>query len=182
MAKATPSISQLPVSVAVVIEASKTVIPNITVNPTDTIADVRALVIKMMQQQGNPVLSHNERCLFFLARALNVAAGTGVREMIRDVTPLGTLKIEPGSQLVWTGPVSLKSDQPAKCFVLTYSKEKKEAVDYFSCKKCGINWVCANCVKVCHAGHEVAPYLKAHVPNWACCYCSKKGLCTIDKK
>jgi hypothetical protein len=170
------------VSVTIVIEASKTVLENISVNPTDTIADVRNMVLKLLQTQGNAVVSYNERCLFFLARSLNVAAGTGGREMVRDVTPLGTLKIEPGSQLIWTGPVVLQSDQPAQCFVLTFSKEKKEAVDYFSCKKCKINWVCANCVKSCHAGHEISPYLKAHVPNWACCYCSKKGLCKIDKK
>lgn len=137
--------------------------------------------MKLLEQQGNPVTSHNERCLFFLVRTFE-SAGQNTREMIQEAAPLGTLRMEPGSVLLWTGPVKLKSDVPLQCFALTYNKDKKEAVDYFSCQNCGINWICPSCVKVCHAGHKTAPYLKQHVPNWACCYCTKKNLCKIDGK
>jgi hypothetical protein len=179
LAVAAPSISQLPVQVTVVVEASGTQVGTLIVQPTDTIREVRAGAILRLEQQGNPVLAHSERCLFFLQRAYDLAGAK--RELLPEAQPLGTLKIEPGSVLVWTGDVKLKADQPATCFVLTYSKDKKEPVDYFSCKNCAINWVCSFCVKSCHAGHTIQPYLKAHVPNWACCYCSKKGLCKIDK-
>ena len=176
LAQATPSLAQLPVAVEVVIESSNTR-STITIQPTDSVSEVRQRTLAILEQQGNPVLSFSERCLFFLLRPFSLAN----REMLQEATPLGSLKIEPGSVLLWTGPVKLKSDQPMLCFVLTFDKLKKDPVDYFSCKDCGINWVCAACVKTCHKGHEVGPYLKAHIPNWACCYCSKKGLCSIDK-
>ena len=174
---ATPSVSRLPVAVTVEIENSGARV-ELVLQPSDTVTDVRAVVCKLLDQRGDPVLSQNERCLFFLRRPLESAD----RELLAEGAPLGTLRIEPGSTLIWTGPVRLKSDQPPECFVLKYEKGKKVAVDYFTCKDCNINWVCASCAKFCHKGHKIGPYLKEHVPNWACCYCSKKRLCKIDKK
>lgn len=180
--QAAPSMATLPVTLTVVVEQSGVQVPQIVVQPTDTIKDVRAAVMQKLEKMSNPVMSQNERCLFFLQRAYDVGSAASKKELLTEVTPLGTLKIEPGSVIVWSGDVKLKSDQPAMCFTLTYKKDQKETIDYFSCRNCGINWICPACVKSCHAGHDVTGYLKNHVPNWACCYCSKKNLCKIDKK
>ena len=181
LAVAAPSISQLPVTVTVVVEASNTTVGTLAVQATDTIREVRTAVMGMLERAGNPVMAHTERCLFFLQRSYEVGAAAK-REMLNEAAPLGTLKIEPGSLLLWSGDVKLKRDMPSMCFVLTFDKEHKEPMDYFSCKNCGINWVCPACVRSCHAGHQIVPHLKNHTPTWACCYCSKKGLCKIDKK
>lgn len=67
------------------------------------------------------------------------------------------------------------------CFTLDYDKEAEATVDYFTCDTCRINWVCEQCATSCHTdkGHTVRPYLKNHVPTFACCYCVKRRKCTI---
>ena len=92
---ATPSIANLPVSVTVVVESSGTRIP-LVIQPSESVREVRAQVMARLEAQANPVVSHSERCLFFLQRAL----GSG-REMLNETMPLGALKIEPGSLLLW---------------------------------------------------------------------------------
>lgn len=179
MGKAAPSMAALPVSVTVVVDASKTVVDSVIIKPTDTARELRATIMERLAGLGNPVVSQNERCLFRLQRACDVSSQL---QIVDEVTPLGMLKIEPASKIFWTGDVKLKSDVPALCFSVTYVKDAKQAVDYYSCKQCGINWICSSCAKHCHPGHEVKMYLKAHVPTWACCYCAKKTKCQLLAK
>ena len=179
MGKAAPSMAALPVAVTVIVESSKTVVENVNIKPTDTPREVRAAVIERLAALGNPVVAHSERCLFRLQRACDVSSQL---QILDEMTPLGMLKIEPASRLFWTGDVKLKSDVPALCFSVTFQKDAKQSVDYFACKQCAINWICASCAKHCHVGHEVKMYLKAHVPTWACCYCAKKTKCQLLAK
>ena len=66
--------------------------------------------------------------------------------------------------------------------IVTYTKDGAELYNYFSCKDCKINWVCEQCKDNCHKAHETLPHLQQHRPNFACCYCVKKGLCQIKHK
>ncbi len=62
-----------------------------------------------------------------------------------------------------------------------YRKDDTATYNYFSCKECKMNWICEGCKKGCHdkKGHETLPHVSNHRPNFACCYCMKKGVCQI---
>ena len=86
-----------------------------------------------------------------------------------------------GSLIEFSGNILFKSDEPLKCVTLRYKKDDPEETkfNYYSCRTCGINWVCEWCTKGCHEGHDLLPFMMDHRPTWACCYCVKKGCCKI---
>ena len=85
------------------------------------------------------------------------------------------------STVVFQGRIQFKSDQPLECLTLKYSKDDQQTTyNYWSCKTCGINWVCEWCMKGCHDGHDLLPHVTNHRPTWACCFCVKKNLCKIS--
>ena len=105
----------------------------------------------------------------------------GVEVIIDDpLRPMHLYGLMAGATVYLRGHFVLQSDLADKtCFVERYSKDSPEPehVDYFTCKTCGVNWVCNVCARECHAGHDVSIYIKGHVPTWACCYCWKKCKC-----
>ncbi|CAM9493530.1 unnamed protein product [Phaeothamnion confervicola] len=106
--------------------------------------------------------------------------------------------------------VRLQSELPQPCFAVAYARHAlsahfggggghnsavalvellPETVDYYSCKTCGLNWVCAPCGRACHTsrGHDVRIFQRQHRPTWACCYCFKRsrtcpGSCALDDR
>lgn len=96
--------------------------------------------------------------------------------------PWHTLNLPQGSSVTVEGAMKFKSEKPPECMIVNYRKEGDELYNYFSCKPCKINWVCEQCKDNCHKGHECLPHLQQHRPNFACCYCVKKGLCQIKFK
>jgi len=93
--------------------------------------------------------------------------------------PWQKLNLVNGSTVNIVGEFLFKSEKPAECMTLSYDKAADTTYNYYSCKNCGINWVCEQCKDTCHVGHEILPHLLNHRPNFACCYCVKKGLCKI---
>ena len=96
--------------------------------------------------------------------------------------PWHTLNLPQGSSVTLEGPMKFKSEKPPECMIVGYRKEGAELYNYFSCTDCKINWVCEQCKDSCHKTHDTLPHLQQHRPNFACCYCVKKGLCTIKHK
>lgn len=64
--------------------------------------------------------------------------------------PWQKLNLVNGSTINVLGEFLLKSEKPAECMTLTYDKSSDKTYNYFSCKKCGINWVCETCKDSCH--------------------------------
>lgn len=99
-----------------------------------------------------------------------------------NLAPIATYKLAQGA-ILWIsgGDIKFKSEKAPECMTLTYEKEGDEKYNYFSCKDCAINWICEACKEHCHEklGHECLPHLHDHRPTFACCYCVKKGKCTI---
>jgi len=89
--------------------------------------------------------------------------------------------IPPGSIVELSMPVMYQSQTPKTCFTTEFREGAGQAVDYFSCKDCGLNWICPSCAECCHTakGHTIVPYLTGHVPSYACCYCPKKKKCSL---
>ncbi|CAB1097407.1 unnamed protein product [Ectocarpus sp. CCAP 1310/34] len=88
-------------------------------------------------------------------------------------------RVGAGWALVVDGPVLLKSEEVKPCFAVEFAQHQQQQqehrVDYFSCGACKLNWLCASCAAHCHGGcGDVKPFMLNHLPNWACCYCSKK--------
>lgn len=96
--------------------------------------------------------------------------------------PWHSYNLVQGSTVTIESEYHFKSDKPAECMVCSFDKGSEKTYNYFSCKTCGINWVCEPCREGCHSGHETLPHLKEHKPAFACCYCVKKGFCKIKNK
>ena len=95
------------------------------------------------------------------------------------MVPICNYKIVQGSSLIYDGPISLRSDAPKYCFTYYYEKGAGMSVDYYACAHCKMNWICEACAVECHASHDVKIAIRNHTPNWGCCYCVKRGICTI---
>lgn len=46
---------------------------------------------------------------------------------------------------------------------------------------CVIAGICKSCATSCHVGHALSPFMIAHKPTYAACYCNKKKACLIHK-
>ena len=161
-------------------------IENVNLRPYDTMKELKALVEKQLEIQKNPVLKWgaNIRYVVFgpsLGAAKAVEEAKSAFEIVDEIKPIYELNIASGSRVVVEGTIICESDASKPCITLKFKPEEKKAYDYYSCDKCMINWICEPCAQQCHKDHEVKLYLKAHVPQWACCYCLKKG-CRIQNK
>mmetsp|Transcript_7907 Transcript_7907/g.12244 ORF Transcript_7907/g.12244 Transcript_7907/m.12244 type:complete len:98 (-) Transcript_7907:13-306(-) len=86
-----------------------------------------------------------------------------------------------GTTVVLRGTFQFKSEAPLECLTFNFKKDdpEEQKYDYFSCKDCGVNWVCEWCRDGCHQGHTLLTHISNHRPTYACCHCVKKGLCKI---
>jgi len=53
-------------------------------------------------------------------------------------------------------------------------RDENTTTDYYRCETCSLNWICSECSKCCHEGHQLSVYMMNHSPSWNCCYCYKK--------
>ncbi|CAM6005465.1 unnamed protein product [Sphagnum balticum] len=67
-------------------------------------------------------------------------------------------------------------------FCFTYGWEKNKITNFYSCKDCGVKWICENCSLLCHKDHSTVLQLKDHKSDWACCYCVTKCHCQALNK
>jgi len=168
--KSSPAPQFLPVSVDIFIEDKGVKMPQISIKPTDTNKEIRKLVEAKFIKLGDPIISWSKENIVCLD------AGTIIPS---DDVPIVQYHPMPGSKLVIKGRIICKSSAPKQCFKATYVKDANMVMDYFCCKTCGFNWICKSCSESCHKGHQVVPYIQNHKPSWACCYCVKKGTCTL---
>ena len=85
----------------------------------------------------------------------------------------------PDSTFELTGDIVHVDDLPKQCFATTYTPGSTEPIEYYTCRTCALNWLCENCIKCCHEGHETVVFARQHVPKWNCCYCVKSKACRL---
>lgn len=114
-----------------------------------------------------------ELCLVKQDGQVTISIDTSSPRPLGDYVEDG--RIDSTWSIVLQSDVALANDMPDGCFAQMFGTAAQPAsVDYFSCKDCGMNWVCASCAKTCHSGHTLRTHILGHVPTWACCYCFKK--------
>jgi hypothetical protein len=90
----------------------------------------------------------------------------------------------PGAVLVCRGAVTASSARASKCLAEHWLPGTRD--DYFRCEDCRLQWICSSCAEACHrgSGHRVVPFLRGHVPTFACCYCRSRNAakCTLVHK
>jgi hypothetical protein len=81
----------------------------------------------------------------------------------------------PGAVLVCRGAVTASSARASKCLAEHWLPGTRD--DYFRCEDCRLQWICSSCAEACHrgSGHRVVPFLRGHVPTFACCYCRSRN-------
>eukprot|EP01126_Amoeba_proteus_P045498 TRINITY_DN5098_c0_g1_i5.p1 TRINITY_DN5098_c0_g1~~TRINITY_DN5098_c0_g1_i5.p1 ORF type:complete len:352 (-),score=74.76 TRINITY_DN5098_c0_g1_i5:93-1148(-) len=170
MENAAPVPEFLPVSVELSIPDKKISLSNIILKPTDTIKDLKNLIITKMEKLGDPISNWTRENMFVVSKTNTI---------LEENVPVIQYGIDPGTLLVLQGKLHCASDAPKLCFKSIYVKDAGLKMDYFSCKDCGFNWICRSCSEVCHAGHNVGDHIHGQKPTWACCYCVKKGTCKL---
>ena len=158
------------------------------IKPFDTVNDIKQFIIKHFLNRGDPIKKFGANIRFSLLGPLYkegiISQGkldSNVQIEKEDVS-LFTLGASAGCSIILNGDIILESDMPKPCMTLTYIKGDPTTCNYYTCGTCGINWVCENCMKACHKGHEIKEYLMNHTPTWACCYCVKIGKCRLPNK
>ena len=153
-------------------------------NITVTGASVPHEVVLMTQQRLNQKLdekkdklqSLDSLQLFVVDKAEQSSPLTFIDPANYD-TPLTSLmgdRIEGAANVFRVEMQYSLASETAVCFSVEFVSGADMVVDYFRCETCNLNWVCRRCSERCHSGHEVVPYILAHKPTWACCYCAKK--------
>jgi hypothetical protein len=177
MKKFAPAPEYLPVLVTVQVPAKNIQFPNILINPTDTIVQVREQIIQKMAKKGDPVVSHDT------SEIILVNSSNGDQIVInKETVPIVQYRPEPGAVLILKGKIVCKSDTPKECFKNVFVKDTQMRMDYYTCKQCKLRWVCKSCAETCHKDHGISEYILNHIPTWGCCYCVKSGNCCLSKK
>jgi len=154
----------------------------VQLNPHDTIVTLRQEVARHMESRGDTVLSFEKANIFALVQG---DGDPGIPITDDHIRLIEHYNPEPGAQFVLQGQLKCTKDAPKKCYKLVHPSlveaSKVSAIDYFTCRTCTLNWLCAACVENCHKGHDVTSFHINHTPTWACCYCYKKK-CNIQNK
>jgi len=138
----------------------------------DTIKDLKLVVENSLTRNGDSILGWRQENIFVIVSTLS---GTNDVIIQNEDVPIIQYNIEPGSSIHILGNINCKSDAPKMCFKATYIPDGNMLADYFGCKECGYNWICASCAEVCHKGHTVSNFILGHKPTWGCCNCPKKN-------
>eukprot|EP00483_Globobulimina_turgida_P001261 UN01263 len=180
MKKTGPSPFLLPVSVTIRLK-QRPPFWDLKLNMTDHIGVVLHIIKQKFFDLGDPIdrFEGNE-IEFGLLRPFAERNEKKPLEIIKNMEIcLSELNIRHATQIHVLTNFVLKSEAPRPCFTYNYEKEKNEKCDYYRCKTCKFNWVCAACMRQCHKGHELVAFMLNHVPSYACCYCVKKKKCKI---
>jgi len=133
LTKSSPAPQFLPVTVDVFVEDKVLKMPQISLKPTDTIKELRQVIMEKFVKLGDPMLSWSKENIVCLE------AGTLITS--EDV-PIVQYHPTPGSKVIIKGKIHCKSDAPKQCFKATFVKDSNMVMDYFGCKTCGFNWIC----------------------------------------
>jgi hypothetical protein len=171
-----PSPSFLPITVSVSIPQKALLLPNITLANSDTVRQLRDLVKEALAKQKMPLAGWAPSNIFVWKKG----SGKGEEQVLDESRAIVLQRVDPGAVLEVKGEVQFVAEAPKQCFCTSF--KAGDQMDYFACKECGFNWICKNCTDICHKGHTITPYIKNHVPGWACCYCVKYKKCTLAKK
>jgi len=138
-----------------------------------------------MDNLGNPITEFQNTNIFVLYKSfssmndIDLNRNEGIL-LIDESIPILQHNPQPGSVVILKGKLHCQSDAPKQCFKSTFKPGLK--MDYFSCNNCNQRWLCRSCIEECHKGHNVKPYIRDHIAEWACCYCFKKGKCCLYKE
>jgi len=150
----------------------------IRLEPDYTVITLRQLVSMHMEKEGDPVLAFEKVNIFALVQA---EGDPGIPITDDHILLIEHYNPDPGATFVLQGQLKCAKDAPKRCYkVLHPTLDKALPIEYFTCRTCTLNWLCAACVEGCHKGHDVATFV-THTPTWACCYCHKKK-CNIGNK
>jgi len=169
-----------PVIVHISIPLKNEMVKYVELQPHDTIVTLRQEVLRHMESKGDSVLNFEKANIFALVQG---DGDPGIPISDEHIAIVETFHPEPGAIFVLQGQLKCARDAPKKCYKNVHATlEKISPVDYFTCKTCTLNWLCSACVEGCHKGHDVTTFHMNHIPNWACCYCSKKKCNLIGNK
>lgn len=195
-ASVAPSPFLLPTSATLVVTSRNNMRVNVQVRPTHMISDVRHWLVARYNASGDPIDSFAEEsdCRLYLRERkapASASAPAPAEERVFEISdPSRTIfeqcpngRLDPSAwDMVFAGTFTLTSERAAVCFKSEYRPgDDTQRVDYYSCATCAITWVCPGCAERCHRrlGHDVRVQLRAHRPNYACCYCPKKKKCSM---
>jgi DNA polymerase II small subunit/DNA polymerase delta subunit B len=181
MSNAMPLPSFLPVTVTIYVPAKDIRFKNVVVKPTDNVKDLKTYLKDQFEKLGNPIRDWNAAVFTIKNRFDENNKNKAESTVTDEERPVLQYGLEPGAEIVISGPLLLKSDEPKQCFKDVFEKDKGQVMDYYTCKDCKYNWLCKNCAETCHKGHNIAEYITNHKPTWACCYCAKGGKCQLRK-
>ncbi|KAI0215205.1 hypothetical protein LSAT2_032756 [Lamellibrachia satsuma] len=193
-----PDLTVLPVKVTLTLLNKGIQIPDVILSPHNSINDIKNLLEVNMLSRGDKIIEFGDDVTFV---CFGPFSKSSIREMLQiaqdladglqhpdafvlppNSSPVLQFGVKPGSVVAVYGIVRCDSDRPKQCFAATFQNGVKtlQAVDYFTCCDCKINWVCRSCMETCHKDHKTVPYIMNHQPTWACCYCPKKKKCIIQ--
>ena len=178
----------LPISTKIIVTSKNKTINNVNLARTDKVAKLFTIVEKYFKDSGDEVVSFNS-CYFKVhRRQFETDINGELKEKDESLILANredlflSLEIVSGETIYLVGNLSLKSEQPKNC--ITYQYKEGIVVDYFTCTTCNKNWVCSECIKNCHVGHQSNIFKKDHKTTWACCYCFKGNpkACNLKNK
>jgi len=167
--------SMLPVNVTVSLGKHNIQFQKVQLKPITTIEDVKQIIVKKLQDIGNPLVAFTPDCSFILRESMS----NKERPLSDHNIPIMNLGICQGDTIILVSGYQLKNDLPKECFSASFDKSKENVMDYYTCKDCKFNWICGPCAEQCHKGHVITEYITNHHPTWACCYCMKNKKCKI---
>ena len=174
--------SLLPVPVTVIVPARKYSHAGLVLQPTTTGAELKAGLIALMVGEKIKAIECRPDSYFIVRGVPGMPTPADGTLIHNDTRPVLELALAPGCIVELVGDIIHHDDLPKRCFVDAFTPTSPEPIDYYTCKTCKLNWLCEACTSVCHAGHEIAVFAKAHVPKWACCYCVKSKACALRAK
>lgn len=177
--KQLPVPSVLPVRVNIAVPSRGYIRRGVSLHPTTSGAQVKALLLTFLLEDKVKVISIKEGSLFRIIPPVGLAADDDVISFHDGGTPLLEHNVLPDSTFELVGDIVHASDLPKRCFADSFADYDNSPLDYYTCNDCKLNWLCQSCVDCCHRDHKVVIFTKAHVPKWGCCYCVKSKKCAL---
>lgn len=173
-----PAPNLLPVTVSIFVPSRGHTFDGLVIQPGDLVQDLKTRLITKLCDSGLTVHGFTAESKF---RLCNPGSDDSVPLEDESVLQL-SVRVFPGARLILDGDIVLKDELRATCVRHTFDKASPTAQDYWTCRTCDVNWVCAGCRRECHKDHDLVIYLQQHTPTWGCCYCRKKGNCQLTEK
>jgi len=180
MKKLPESPLSLPIKTKISFPKRNVLIDNLILMPTDNCTKLYDFLINYFKNKNDEIVEFKENAYFFLLRNGNNLMDNQFK--IEKENKIISTGLMPGETIYFTGDICLKSEAKKNCFTYDFDKIKiQQIINYFSCEKCNLNWICQECANACHKGHSIKLFREKHVATWACCYCYKNN-CSLKNK